>query len=59
MHKLKINIILAKLLTAIISGYGQEIKADRPNIIVFLADDMGWGDSGCYGNEKIQYPWVR
>lgn len=27
-----------------------------PNIIVFLADDMGWGDAGCYGSEEILTP---
>ncbi|WP_233903424.1 sulfatase family protein [Stieleria maiorica] len=28
----------------------------RPNIVVFLADDMGWGDSATYGHELIQTP---
>ena len=31
-------------------------QADKPNIVVFLADDMGWGDSGTYGHELIQTP---
>lgn len=35
---------------------GQEAKPARdPNVIVILADDVGWGDLGCYGG-KIRTP---
>src|SRR5262245_59514527 len=25
--------------------------ASRPNVVIFLVDDMGWSDIGCYGSE--------
>ncbi len=35
----------------------QAMAADeRPNIIFILADDMGYGDLACYGNQYIQTP---
>ena len=37
--------LLASILT--ISSYA----AKRPNLIVILADDMGYSDLGCYGGE--------
>ncbi|MCM2369800.1 sulfatase-like hydrolase/transferase [Aporhodopirellula aestuarii] len=31
-------------------------KPSKPNFVIFVADDMGWGDSATYGNELIQTP---
>ncbi len=32
------------------------IPSKRPNIVVFLIDDMGWGDLGCYGDTFHETP---
>lgn len=31
-------------------GWGQALAATKPNIVLFLVDDLGWGDFGCYGD---------
>ncbi|MFO0959679.1 MAG: arylsulfatase [Isosphaeraceae bacterium] len=32
--------------------------ADRPNVVVILADDIGYGDLGCYGATRVSTPNV-
>jgi arylsulfatase A len=32
--------------------------ADKPNIVVILADDLGWADTGCYGNSFNETPHI-
>jgi arylsulfatase A len=32
--------------------------AATPNVVIVLADDLGYGDIGCYGHERIQTPHI-
>lgn len=34
------------------------LSADRPNIILFISDDHGCADAGCYGNSVVRTPNV-
>ena len=40
---------------ALAQGNGMGSK-ERPNIIYILADDLGYGELGVYGQQKIETP---
>ncbi len=33
-----------------------DLSADQPNVVLILADDLGYGDAGCYGADKVLTP---
>jgi arylsulfatase A-like enzyme len=37
-------------------GLAAQAPAKKPNLIFFLADDLGYGDLGCYGQKMIPTP---
>ncbi len=43
-------------LLACVPVWAVAATADRPNFVVIVADDLGYGDLGCYGNTEIQTP---
>jgi arylsulfatase A-like enzyme len=53
---------LAPLLVALVIGMlppGAQCATDvppRPNLVVILADDLGWGEIGVYGQRRIRTP---
>ncbi len=48
----KLTIILSFLFTLSYPLFGQK----KPNLIFILADDLGYGDLGCYGQKLIKTP---
>src|SRR5690349_11185872 len=47
---------VACLLGFLVSLSAVEQSARKPNIIWAMADDLGCGDLGCYGQKKIKTP---
>ncbi len=44
------------LLTSSAKYSAEPQPVERRNVVIILADDLGWGDVGCYGHPKFKTP---
>ena len=52
------RIALTLLVLCFIPGIQSVEGAEQPNIIVIMADDLGYGDVGCNGATQLQTPHI-
>lgn len=47
------------LCTLLLAAAGRPaMAAERPNVILFISDDVSWNDHGCYGNKAARTPVI-
>ena len=57
-RSLSLGCSLAMLLTVVGGNLDKILAADKPNLVIFYADDLGWGECGCYGCKDIPTPHI-
>ena len=51
--------IASALLALVVATFGDTLRAaEKPNVVVIMADDLGYGDVSCYGATELKTPHI-
>ena len=56
--KIFCRVLLGTLLCTCTSFLASQSLAARLNVVLIVADDLGWGELGCYGQKRIPTPHI-
>ena len=54
----RLLLLLLTLPFLIVVSPNRSVADSRPNVILFIADDVSWNDYGCYGNTAARTPHI-
>ena len=52
----QIRVLYLLLVTVTAAAAADPTTTPRANFVIILADDLGYGDLGCYGNREVPTP---
>jgi|JI6StandDraft_1071083.scaffolds.fasta_scaffold00479_15 arylsulfatase A-like enzyme len=58
MKTIAISLFFVTISMAVAAADAAEAPSSKPNILVILADDVGWSDAGCYGGTQVKTPHI-
>ena len=53
-----LTLTLASCLVVVCLLYTKQCSAGKPNVVLIVADDLGYGDVGCYGSTVNKTPHI-
>jgi len=59
LYKSKSNFVIAALVAVFLSHTALLSQTEKPNIIIMMTDDQGYGDIGAHGNPYLKTPNIE
>ncbi len=56
--RIRSALLIALLLSPVVAAGAPDAQGQKPNLVLILADDMGWRDAACFGGTAVPTPAI-